>query len=195
MPAEPHAAADHRETETPRLPRWPFAFDPEKAIEAVLFVLPYIRQPTLHSVSKVLYQADRLHVARYGRPVTGDHYVAMRHGPVPSTTYDVLKTLRGDARTPVLLPEGAEAALAVENGYTVTARRRAYQEFLSPSERDCLAEAAKVHGSKSFGTLTDESHDAAWFAASENDVIELEHFLLTLDNRDELRAHFLHDDP
>jgi uncharacterized phage-associated protein len=193
MSVKTRAIGDRRDTEAPKLPRWPFAFDPDKAIEAVLFVLPHIRQPSLHSVSKVLYQADRLHLARYGRPITGDHYVAMKHGPVPSATYDALKTLRGDAQTPVALPEGAEDALAVENGYVVRARRPARLEFLSASERECLAQAAAVYGSKSFGELTQESHDAAWHAASENDVIELEHFILTLENRDELTAHFLHD--
>ena len=194
MSAETRATGDRRDTQAAKLPRWPFAFDPEKAIEAVLFVLPHIRQPSLHSVSKVLYQADRLHLARFGRPITGDHYVAMKHGPVPSATYDALKTLRGDARTPVALPQAAEDALAVENGYAVRPLRSARVEFLSTSEKECLAQAAAAHGSKTFGELTAESHDAAWHAASENDVIELEHFLLTLENRDELRAHFLHEE-
>jgi hypothetical protein len=179
-------------TQTSRLPRWPFTFDVEKAIEVVLFVAQRLKQPTLHSVSKILYQADRLHVARYGRPITGDRYVAMKHGPVPSGTYDVLKTLRGDARMP--LPDGAEQALAVENAYSVRAKRPAQADFLSESERSCLLEAISAHGAKSFGELTEDSHDAAWDAAAENDVIELEHFLLTLDNREELRAHFLHED-
>lgn len=190
-----HLREKTNESKRAVLPRWPFTFDPEKAIEAVLFVLPYIRQPTLHSVSKVLYQADRLHVARYGRPITGDRYVAMKHGPVPSATYDALKTLRGDERAQVRFPEGAEDALAVENSYSVRGLRAPRVEFLSASERECLTEAATLHGSKSFRELTDESHDAAWNAASENDIIELEHFLLTIENRDELKAHFLHDDP
>lgn len=122
-------------------------------------MLPEIGQPTLHSVSKVLYQADRLHVMRYGRPVTGDHYVAMRHGPVPSGTYDVLKALRGD-HVPIQLPEGIENALVVANGYSIGARRSANLDYLSVSDQECLAEAATHHGHKSFGQLTNDSHDA-----------------------------------
>ena len=175
-----------------RLPRWPFTFDADKAIEAILFVAPHLKQPTLHSIAKILYQADRMHLGRYGRPITGDRYVAMKHGPVPSRVYDVLKTLRGDAQ--MSLPAGAEQALGVENSYLVRARRSANLEVLSESERQCLTEAVRKRGSMGFQQLTDESHDAAWNAAGENDVIELEHFLLTLDNREELRAHFLLED-
>jgi uncharacterized phage-associated protein len=176
-----------------RLPRWPFALDQDKVIEALLLVIPRITNPTMHSVSKILYQADRLHLSRYGRPITGDRYAAMRNGPVPSATYNILKTLRGDEL--VLLPEGAEQALAVQKAYAVHALRAPKLDVLSDSEQSCLTEAAAIHGAKGFQQLTDESHDEAWNAAGENDIIELEQFLLTLANRDELRAHFVHEDP
>lgn len=180
------------------MPRWPFVLDAEKAIEAVLFVLPTIGHPHLHCIWKVLYQADRLHMARYGRPVAGDCYLAMKHGPVPSGTYDLLKGASANQqRWPLTLGEEAAQALAVQNATSVSARRPARLECLSVSERECLQEAAAVHGHKSFEQLTQESCDAAWDAdaAAENDVIELEHFLLTLQTQDELRAHFLHEDP
>lgn len=179
-------------TKTDRLPRWPFVFDVDKAVEAILFIAPSVKNPTLHSVSKVLYQADRIHLARFGRPITGDRYVAMKHGPVPSGTYDVLKTLRGDAH--MQLPPGIEQAIAVQNAYSVVPMRAPDLAVLSQSEQQCLRESVDAHGSKTFQHLTNESHDAAWDAAGENDIIELEHFLLTLDNGDELRAHFLHPD-
>ena len=40
---------------------------------------------------KLLYLADRAALTQMGQPITFDHYVSMDYGPVPSTTYDLLK--------------------------------------------------------------------------------------------------------
>jgi uncharacterized phage-associated protein len=176
----------------PRLARWPFRFDPDKAVEALLFVAGRIPDPTLHSLSKVFFHADKMHLSRYGRPITGDYYVAMKHGPVPSATYDILKTIRGDARFP--LPRRAHGALVVVNNHSVVPSRAADESVLSKSELECLAESAAEHGSKSFNQCTAESHGPAWTAADENDVIVLENMLLEIENRDELREHFAQEE-
>jgi uncharacterized phage-associated protein len=177
--------------ESRRVSRWPFMLDIDKVVEAVVFVAARIPNPTLHSVSKVLFHADKMHLSRYGRPISGDRYVAMKHGPVPSAAYDILKTLRGDSSYP--LPGRAQGALAVEN-YTVTAQRAADETVLSASEMECLAASAAEHGAKSFAQRSAESHGPAWQAADENELIGLESLLLEIDNRDELREHFTHDD-
>lgn len=38
---------------------------------------------------KLVYFADRYHLRKYGRMITNDNYLAMEHGPVPSTTKDI----------------------------------------------------------------------------------------------------------
>lgn len=40
---------------------------------------------------KLMYFADKLHLIKYGRTITGDRFVAMSLGTLGSTTYDVLK--------------------------------------------------------------------------------------------------------
>lgn len=172
------------------LPRWPFRLDTDKAVESVLYIAGRIPNPTIHSIAKMLYHADKAHLSRYGRPISGDRYIAMRHGPVPSATYDILKTLRGDSEFPI--PERARESLSVE-GYAVRALRAAHEHVLSESEVECLAASAREHGSKTFGQRSADSHGPAWEAADENDVIALESLLLEIDNRDELREHFAQD--
>jgi uncharacterized phage-associated protein len=174
-----------------RLPRWPFTLDADKAVEAVVYVVSKIPKPTFHSISKVLFHADKAHLSRYGRPISGDRYVAMKHGPVPSATYDILKSLRGESMFLVPEPRIRES-LSVE-GYSVRALRAADLGVLSQSEIECLTESAHEHGAKSFTQRTAESHGPAWQAADENDVIQLESLLLEIDNRDELRQHFAQD--
>src|SRR5262245_14308697 len=62
-----------------------FTFDFEKARAALL----YLAQKDLPEFDKgkackLLFLADKLHLVRYGRPVTGDRYWALEHGPVPT---------------------------------------------------------------------------------------------------------------
>jgi len=40
---------------------------------------------------KLIWLADRLHLRKYGRPILQDNYVAMKHGPVASSTRDILE--------------------------------------------------------------------------------------------------------
>ncbi|OQY45782.1 MAG: hypothetical protein B6240_08350 [Desulfobacteraceae bacterium 4572_87] len=74
-------------------------------IKPISYVTKALRDKTdkradFHKVFKILFFADQKHLSRYGRPVVGDYYVAMRHGPVPSRIYDILKSIRGDSPFP-----------------------------------------------------------------------------------------------
>lgn len=40
---------------------------------------------------KLIWLADRLHLRKFGRTITGDEYYALPNGPVPSATRDVLE--------------------------------------------------------------------------------------------------------
>ena len=44
----------------------PIFFEPERAIELVLYVVSRSRRPTFRSVSRIFYFADREHLSRYG---------------------------------------------------------------------------------------------------------------------------------
>lgn len=148
----------------------PNSFDDRKALEAVLFVVSRLPDPTFHSVSKVLYFADRSHLERYGRLIFGGHYVAMKWGPVQSQTYDMMKAaagLQGYARLDV-----SEALSA--QGYILRPMRAARDELLSDSERSCLTEAIDKMAPLDFNQRTKKTHDSVWEAASENGVITAE---------------------
>ena len=54
----------------------------QAALAAVLYVAHRLPHSTLHTLSKVLYFADRKHLERYGRFIFGDTYIAMKFGPV-----------------------------------------------------------------------------------------------------------------
>ena len=173
----------------------PFSFDAEKAIEAVVYIAGRCQNPGFHSISKVMYFADRAHLQRYGRFITGDRYVAMKHGPVPSATYDILKIVRDDEGH---LPfdkavfDRARGAFQVHSSRIVVPKRDPALDLLSRSDRECLDASIKKYGNMSFQDLTDASHDEAWKATGENDIMEIEQIAATLVNGGEI-VEYLND--
>lgn len=172
-----------------------FHFDPEKAVEVILYVASRVHDPGFHRVSKILYFADRDHLAMYGRFICGDSYVAMKNGPVPSGTYDILKHVRGDELPfPCAIPH-AKDSFRVDNSKLIIPYRNANQDLLSESEQECLDTAISKFGDMSFGKLTDISHDKAWESADENDIIEVEQIAATLPGSVALLSHLANPHP
>ena len=67
-----------------------FNFDYRKATQALnYFIQQEGGQINKMKALKLLYFADRYHIRKYGRLVTNDNYLAMEHGPVPSTSKDI----------------------------------------------------------------------------------------------------------
>ncbi len=66
-----------------------------KILEAILYVIETGqatgKQVTQFDIAKTIFLADYKHLSEYGRPVSFDNFIAMKFGPVPSMTYDVLK--------------------------------------------------------------------------------------------------------
>lgn len=177
---------------------YPFEFKLDKGIEAVLYIAQNVDEPTFHRISKIIYFADRKHLEKYGRFICGDSYVAMKHGPVPSEIYDILKAVRGDTVSsfkPYEAPEKAKSAFSVQEQYEVKQLREASLDFFSESDLECLNYSIEKYGSLSFGELTKLSHDQAWETADENDFIEIEHIARTLNNAEELISYLQDQHP
>jgi len=157
----------------------PFDFDQDAALSTILYIASNVPDVGFHKIAKVLYFADREHVARYGRFICGDAYVAMKNGPVPSAIYDILKTAR---QQPDRLHESG-AFRVEERGHNkpvVVPLQAPDLGELSLSDLECLDESIRKHGHQTFDELTELSHDDAWRSADENDFIPLEGFVASL---------------
>lgn len=151
--------------------------DVEKAVEVLLYVTKSV--PNMYNALKVLYFADKAHLAKYGRLIYGDSYVAMRHGPVPSAAYDILKGARGDG----ICPAGVSPAdlFSIDTGHCITPRRDANLELLSESDLECLDGAIEEYGCLTFAGLQKRSHsDRAFQSSDENDFMSLEDIAASL---------------
>src|SRR5574340_1046315 len=105
-------------------------FDREKALETILFVAKNLATPTLHSVSKVLYLADKRHLQDYGRLICGDRYIAMEYGPVPSAIYNMMKVADGRERIDGDWDEIIKDAIEIRGGRAIKAKRKPNLELL-----------------------------------------------------------------
>ena len=124
-----------------------------------------------YDIVKTFFLADRSHLNKYGRPISFDNYVAMKHGPVPSLVYDILKEepaalskigaplwSRADA------PDLGHGCSSYFNG-----QRDADLEILSPSDIELIKSSfttIKDLGFKQIRKLTHE--DAAYVDAWED---------------------------
>jgi len=157
--------------------RFKSKFDARKAIEVLLYIAA--RVPDMYKALKVLYFADLEHLQRYGRQICGDSYVAMRHGPVPSGAYDLVKLARGEGLGWADYPIREDFAV---QDVTIIPRREANLALLSASDVECLDLAIERVRPLSFGQLRQLSHDAAFAASDENDYMPLESIVRTLPN-------------
>lgn len=163
-----------------------FNFDESKALEALVHVASQWPGITTFYLAKVFFFADRDHLRTYGRPVTGDAYIAMANGPVPSRLYDIVKgnlDFFGD-------PEAIEAALRVDRNaryHRVYAARNPNLDLLSETDIAALNRAIEFCRGKTFVYLSNVTHqEPAWALAEPNAEMNPE-LLVPEEMREEVR--------
>jgi uncharacterized phage-associated protein len=148
----------------------PFEFQPEKSLAAIAY-LAHRSGETMYTILKMVYAADKLHLERYGRPITGDLFAAMKEGACPSRIYDSMKVFRGDNNTNYL-PNG-EKFLAVDpTTFDVTVKDMPSLDALSASDMECLDEVISILKRRGRWTIRDMAHDAAWKKTTPNATMD-----------------------
>lgn len=147
-------------------------FDKSKALNALLYVVNRIDRKDFHKIFKILYFADRQHLANWGRSITGDTYIAMEAGPVPSRIYDMLKIVRGDSYMEDV--EGLSSFFTVDHWMFVNPLSDADLKKLSKSEMAELDDSIKRYGSLPYEKIKELSHDVAWQATERDFAIKWE---------------------
>lgn len=135
-------------------------FRKEATLNAILYILQQLGgKSDMHKIFKTLYFADQSHLSKYGRSITGDVYIAMQYGSVPSKTDDIFKAVRGDS---YFHDDELNTYIHFVNKYIVEGIKKADLDYLSESDIECLDEAISKCKDKSFDELTKMSHGLAW---------------------------------
>ena len=147
-------------------------FDKTKALNALLYVANRIRRKDFHKIFKIIYFAERQHLADWGKPITGDIYIAMEAGPVPSRMYDMLKMVRGDSYLPDT--EGLGNYFQVEDWMYVRPLVDADLNKLSRNEQEALDDSIRKYSQLSYDEIKEKSHDVAWCSTARDYSINWE---------------------
>lgn len=152
-------------------------FEYDAALNSLLFILEQLGgKSDMHKLCKILYFADQRHLSRYGRSITGDTYIAMQYGPVPSNVDDILKAVRGDSFFSKYA-EDIKDKFVFENRFIVKALASPDMDELSESDVECLTYAIHLCRDKSFDRLTELSHGMAWTNTARDRAISVKDIL------------------
>lgn len=151
-------------------------FNLEKSLNSVLYITSKLRTKDFHKIFKVLYFADREHLAEYGRTITGDCYIKMDNGPVPSNIYDIFKTVRKDGFW-AKNSKQFEKYFSVVDRFLIEPKMSADLDVLSESDIEQLDKSIATYGEMTFAELKDKSHDFAWSSTADDSVITMDKIL------------------
>lgn len=150
-------------------------YDKDVSLNAVLYVLERMGgRADMHKIFKTLYFADQKHLSKYGRTITGDVYIAMEYGPVPSKTDDIFKSVRGDS---YFQAGELNRYFRFINRHIVEPCMKCDTDYLSESDMECLDYAIEKCKDKSFSELTTMSHDFAYQNTKRDRVISFKDIL------------------
>jgi uncharacterized phage-associated protein len=143
--------------------------DRDKAVQAVDYIAQQWPGVTQYYICKVLYFADKWHCLDWGRTITGDRYVAMDHGPVPSRVYEMLKPASGEEDD---LLDAVSSRLRFEiSGNKIQVFSRQLNDFsaLAQSDKEYLDKAISFCRPLRFGELREIAHqELSWIRATEH---------------------------
>lgn len=151
-------------------PKMRFRLNWRKCVEGIDFIAKLKPGITQYYIGKIFYFADKEHFLDWGRPISGDRYIAMEHGPVPSNIYDLLKP---DSGQPDEIADEIYRLVVINqdgNKRRVFSRMTNKDEGLSRSDKEYLSEFFKTYGSMSFSRLRHISHLEEAYRSAEDSV-------------------------
>jgi uncharacterized phage-associated protein len=164
-----------------------FEFQPEKSLAATAYLASKTGE-TMYTILKMIYVMDRLHLERYGRPITGDRFAAMKEGACPSRIYDSMKVLRGDQNTNYL--PNSELYLDVDaTTNDVSVKDMPPLDVLSATDMECLEEIVALHDKEGRWVFREMAHDAAWQKTRQNAIMDFTAIAQSLEDGDILAKH------
>jgi len=151
-----------------------------KVLDAILWLAKERPGMDMYRILKVLFLADKAHLNKYGRPIAGEQYVAMKYGPVAETAYQMLRRQRGPLKR-LHLTEYPFAIESDDDGRPVRVFAARDPDLTSFSESDIneLAQALDKYGKMNFNALKalTHSHPAykrAWAARGDSNVAPMD---------------------
>ena len=129
-------------------------YEDQRIKEVLLYILSKTGVVDYYHLMKILYLAERQHLAKWGEKITSDDYYALPHGPVPTRIYDSLKNVK-EGKKGFL----SDVIVVDKDSPNVTPLRTPDMDYLSKSEIEALDNAIAKNIVKSFAELEQMTHD------------------------------------
>jgi len=148
-------------------------------VDAIIYVLQKIKEADKIKIIKLIYLADKCHLAKYGRTITEDEYYAMEKGPVGSMTKDILGF--DEISIPKNILDTLSFYIEKVNNYTFEAKDGNGYIFnnLSETDKEVLDYVIEKFGNKTSKELSSYTHKyPEWYAYKElfeNSLTKREH--------------------
>ena len=143
-----------------------YAVHTAKAVEVIVWLANAKPGIDIYHVVKCAFFADKDHLNRHGRPITGDDYDADTYGPLGRSVHRLLRrdpiemlALGGNGILPFRVLDNARWIVEVDRGANL--------QVLSKSDVDALQSAVEEVGDLSFNELVNRTHaEPAYIAAN-----------------------------
>jgi uncharacterized phage-associated protein len=131
-----------------------FNSNPKKLLEIALYLMYVGEKINLYNLLKCVFYADEHHLNMYARPVSGDYFIAMQFGTVPSN----INRIVNERDNEILAILNLKDYPFVRDGYLLSATREPEMEYLSDSDKEALDYAYKKYGRMDFDELKRINH-------------------------------------
>lgn len=155
-----------------------FEINVDKCIEGIDLIARRKPNITQYYVCKIFYFADREHLLDWGRMISGDRFVAMQHGPVPSFVYNLLKDSVGEPDEIVDRLNDRVKIARKNNKLLVKSRGKNEFGSLSKTDIEYLEAATEKYSGMSFGAVKaishqDPAYNEAWSKPGQSNEMDL----------------------
>ncbi len=169
-----------------------FAFNPRKSVEAVLYIIDKMGgEIDQYKLLKVIFSADKYHLNNNARIVTGDLYVKMQYGTVPSSLYEIVSGKKTSSylkdmeleELPFMISPG-------KDNNTVSASQKPDTDYLSQTDIVALDYGIQEYGHLSFDEIKKKNHqEKCWQDTPDGKFIPFELMIENTEILDDLLEH------
>jgi len=104
---------------------------------------------------KLIYIADKVHLRVYGRSITNDSYVAMKNGPVPSRTLDIIKKSNWHGPEPL---DYSNTYLSDPMGHSISSINEVDKTVFSKTDLKIMSDVYEKYGNLKEFEISEFTH-------------------------------------
>jgi uncharacterized phage-associated protein len=147
--------------------------DEAAIIQSIHYLLKKLGRTDKLKLAKLIYFADKYHLLKYARQISGDNYQALPYGPIPSGTLDILNFVPEYGISDETIHDAEKLFKAEgDDRSLLTPEAKFDYDSLSTTDIEALDFVIGRFGDKNGGFLIDYSYDFPEWYRHEKEIKE-----------------------